>query len=827
VLPSRGSGHYCLGPHSTSFQRRGRFMVSTETPEVPASAWGPTEHTCLHLSMHADRSGTSLHDTGLHAGVGLGVPGPVAAAAGHVVHAYGHSGSVGSSLNLLPGHDAAQAAGPPHWGGSVGAGLQSGWPALGVSVSAPQAHMDLMPTQQQQQGQGLVMQLSAPARLGAGVAQPGTSSTPTALSAAAAGGRASDPSVQGFQLSGTTSSRGPEGPVEALPGSVADPSCRQLAGKGYWGSGIIRQPSAALQDSSSYVSHASSLRCSHEGFDRCQAVPVWGSVPPGHALLAAVSPGGYTSPQGGSNDGGQGGSDGLAAAAQQEQEQQQQSGSSGAGGMCYRSGRFHVTVEQLQAWQQRQQQLQDQHAHLPHKSNSTGALLAAAGMAVAAQPPSAADIHGGSPAPQQQQQQQDESGQQAQQPKLLHASSSCSSLLAAQQVLLQQQSQQQTGSPSASIPALQAKQQRSKEPSDGGLLISAAGAAQGAASRAGPRPAEEAGTDTKRLCDVQPDSSTGPRSADHPAPTTQQQQQQHISSPSCLKLKAAPAAKPTTAGSLAHPAPHGPRKPPVVPCKTPSPGATPCLSPKLQRAKSRDYCTGRFQVHESPVASHIRQDWRGPAGSGPSHSICVAELQQLQQHVQAQQQQQRQQPPPQQHRASSPSAGGAGPVATAAAAGGSGQQAVNEAAGMAGGAGLVQPQQSNAAAAAAGSSGASPLAQKARSRSSAGLSDTASTMMPAAAAVTSKSSNAVSSVDSSHAAADELVGNEGGSSGGAQAAAAAAAAAAVVQQRGRFTVRQESRSGSQAGSAHGSKHSSPCPTPRHGSCDRLSKLGSK
>jgi hypothetical protein len=226
------------------------------------------------------------------------------------------------------------------------------------------------------------------------------------------------------------------------------------------------------------------------------------------------------------------------------------------------------------------------------------------------------------------------------------------------------------------------------------------------------------------------------------------------------------------------------------------------LSPTLQRAKSRDYCKGRFQVHESPLASHVRQDQRlaGPAGSGPSHSICVAELQHLQKQALAQPPEQQQVTGPEQlqQRASSPFTLATGAADNKQTVPGTAVSPAASAVQLLEASGL-QPR----------SAGNSPLMSKVRTRtagssggsggagSSGCLSDGGGSITPTAAAAAASSSDGQ---------------------------AAAAAAAAVVQQRGRFTVRQESRPSSRPSSAHGSKAGSP-----HGSAHHpgLSKLGSK
>jgi len=732
-LRSLGSGQHSSVGHSrsTSFQRKGRFMVSTMTPEPPGVDEGPS-------------GGVS----------------PAAGAAGSPANRLAAASGLTSSLHMMSACNGLQS--PSSW--LLGAGMQPGWPLLGSSVSAPPPNVDLVSAQQQHQlmmqqhERGLTMQMSAPASLGGLASQPGTPATTPTGAASEAAAPWHTPRLQACDSADLQFSL-----------QVSDPACRRLAGKGYWGSGIMREPSAALLDSSS---GSRSLRGSHEGFEESG-----GSRP----LQQQEKP--FSNIR--SN----------AAWAAMLQSVSSSSGSST--GLCYRSGRFHVTVEQLQAWQQRQAQLQQQHAHLPHKSNSTGALLAAAGLAVAEQSPSAAAVHTASTdtravAPQAQQQQQ-------QQARPLHPSASCSSLQ--HQPLQQPQGQGQQG---PGMPAgQQAKQQRGK--------ATPAGPAAGLMP-AGPTHTDEHGTDIRSYCDVK-SSSTGSSIQSGSSSSTAQGAQTAApaaamtssSSASCLRLKAATAAKAAAAGSLAHPAPPGPGRPPVIPsgaaCKTPSPAATPhTLSPRLQRAKSRDYCKGRFQVHESPVVGHGRgQDHRnGPATSGPSHSICMGQLQQLQQQAQQSLQSLSEQEPLLQPRASSPPDLEASPGSTTLAVVGTQDSVGRE--------GGVQLPDVSSSPGLVGSVGPHARSTASHSSSGGGVSDAGS---GSAASCTPT------------AAADDA------SAAGAGAAASAAAMAAVVQQRGRFTVRQESRPGSRPGSAQGSKAASPRGTQQHPACDRLSKLGSK
>lgn len=797
VLQPKGSGqHSSVG--STSFQRKGRFMVSTMTPEPPA-IWDTADH--------ADAGPT------------------VSAAGADAVAASGAHAAADSSLGL---HAASV-----HWG-PFGAVLQPGWPLLGGCVSAPlpgvEAAAQQLLLQQQQQlamsmqpsSSGLLFtQLSAPAKLGAAASQPGTPSTTPAAMTPVLSAAGIAPA-----FAGAAAAQGPVGDAQvglaaagALQGRMSEPACRRLATEGYWGSGIMREPSGAvLSDSGG----SRSLRCSHEGVDRCTAAV---SLSP-RALLLAAGSGQQQTLGGGSSS-----SQALASMLQQ-------ASNSATGGLCYRSGRFHVTVEQLQAWQQRQQELQQQHLHLPHKSNSTGALLAAASMAAAAEPAAAADVpcEGArvSSLPHEQQQQQPPAQLQRQLSKPLHASSSCSSLQAASTQL---QPNAQPGGPAA---AVQPKQHRRvSTPSAGG----APGAGQTAASQGGrigeqSSHADDSGTDTKRPCDLQPSSSTAsstcsPSSSSSAAGRSlAAAHQQGGSSTSCLKLKAPAAAAAAKAPGVGSTVAHG--RPPVVPSKTPSPAATPCLSPKLQRAKSRDYCKGRFQVHESPVASHVRPDQQavfdaasaaaaggGAQAQGPSRSICVAELQHLQKQALTQLPELGHgKGPPRQPRASSPS--GFAPVPSVAVPADQRLQVgPSGPVGSPGGRAAVA-QLPNAVAPKPRSAGSSPLLLKARARtagsssggggSSGCLSDGGSCV---AASITPTAAAAIAAVASSSDV--QVTGSDDGKAG-------AAAAAVAVQQRGRFTVRQESRPSSRPASAHGSKAGSPRASSHH---TGLSKLGSK
>ena len=517
----------------------------------------------------------------------------------------------------------------------------------------------------------------------------------------------------------------------------------------------------------------------------------------------------------------------------------QQVSNSGTGGLCYRSGRFHVTVEQLQAWQERQQQLQQQHAHMPHKSNSTGALLAAAGMAAAAEPDAADMALAGAPtAPAVMQ----PPVLQRQPSKPLHASSSCSSLHSA--VLQQQQQQPVKQVQGQQVPCGLPRSPQVKQPRTKATAASLAAPGTAAAvGRVRSAHTDDGSTDIKRICDLQPGTSSSSRggigSPEGASAAGRGQQLQPSSS--CLKLKA-PAgktpARPRAAAGAAVGAATAASKPPVGPCKTPSPSATPCLSPKLQRAKSRDYCTGRFQVHESPVAGHVRHDARG-MGFPPSHSICVAELQQLQQQALAQvpelaAAEQQQQGVGAGLSASTPGSASAAAAAAAAAA------AVTAAPGAAkqggqqyGPAAVVsmQQQQPYEVGKVSRSAGNSPLVTKMRTRtgSSSGGGGAGASNGSSAAATPKAAAAAAASVSSidwpeQQQPCEGQVSSDDGSS---KLGAAAAAAAAVVQQRGRFTVRQESRSGSRPGSAHGSKAVSPRGSTDHGGSDRMSKLGSR
>jgi hypothetical protein len=123
------------------------------------------------------------------------------------------------------------------------------------------------------------------------------------------------------------------------------------------------------------------------------------------------------------------------------------------------------------------------------------------------------------------------------------------------------------------------------------------------------------------------------------------------------------------------------------------------------------------------------------------------------------------------------------------------------------------------------SAGSSPLLLKSRARTagsssggggssgclSDGGSSVAASITPTAAAAIAAAAGSSSDVQGT--------GSDDGSSG-----KAAAAAAVAVQQRGRFTVRQESRPSSRPSSAHGSKAGSPRASIHH---TGLSKLGSK
>jgi hypothetical protein len=184
----------------------------------------------------------------------------------------------------------------------------------------------------------------------------------------------------------------------------------------------------------------------------------------------------------------------------------------------------------------------------------------------------------------------------------------------------------------------------------------------------------------------------------------------------------------------------------------------------------------------------MRHDQRlaGPAGSSPSHTICVAELQHLQKQALAQlpEQQQVNGLEQLQQCAGSPSMLASGAPDSKQTLPGMNVSPAASAAQLLDASGL-QPR----------SAGSSPLMLKVRTRT-AGSSGNSGCLSDGGGSITPTAAAAPSSADGQ----------------------------AVVQQRGRFTVRQESRPSSRSSSAHGSKAGSPRGSAQH---PGLSKLGSK